>query len=216
MKEQKTIAEIMKAKHDDAIKSVTDLLWADADGNKVAAVAISGGLTVEKVQELECYVANARAELAKLEAFDVAKLKSNAAAAKAALEKIRAEFDKVNAQRSEAGRVSDAAAKQLYDAQFAYTEVANQVECGELPADRAPGTVNQVLARRKSGEEIHAMEQRLKDLIRLKQDNQDIVNHYTKQVDQAGSRRNNVVSTPGGFVSENDMMKQKLDKHTTD
>ena len=60
------------------------------------------------------------------------------------------------------------------------------------------------------------MEQRLKDLIRLKHDNQDIVNHYTKQVDQAGSRRNNVVGTPGGFVSENDMMKQKLEKHTVD
>ena len=216
MKEQKSIAAVMQAKKTSAIEEVSNLLWQDKPAEKIASVAIAGGLTPTEVEKVEAFISNAKSELAKLDAFDVAKLKADAITAKAAFQDIADKFKLISDQRNEAARATDSAAAALHEAQQAYIDVANQVQCKELPADRTNGTVKQILARRESGEEIHAMEQRLKDLMKLKHDNQDIVNHYTKQVDQAGSRRNNVVGTPGGFVSENDMMKQKLEKHTVD
>jgi len=216
MKEQKTIAEIMTAKAAAAVSQVTDLLWADADGNKVATVAISGGLTVEKVQELEGYVANAKAELAKLDKFDVAKLKADAISAKAAFQDIADKFKRISDQRNQAARTSELATKELYDAQQAYTEIADQIERGELPQDKSPELVTRILTRRQDSEKIHAMGQRLRELIKLKKDQGDIINQYQKQVDQASSRRANVVSTPGGFVPENEVLAQRLEKYTTD
>ena len=216
MKEQKSIAAVMEAKKASAIEEVSNLLWQDKPAEKIAAIAIAGGLSAAEVEKVEAFISNAKSELAKLDAFDVARLKADAITAKAAYDKAEAKLEQAQAQRDEVAYSHRMAAAQLYDAQQAYVDVANQVECGELPADRAPGTVKQILSRRTSGEEIHAMEQRLKDLIRLKHDNQNIVDQYQKRVDQAGSHRGNVTVTPGGLVSEADMLKQKLVKHTVD
>jgi len=216
MKEQKSIAAVMEAKKASAIEEVSNLLWQEKPAEKIAGVAIAGGLSAAEVDKVQAFISNARAELSKLEVYDVAKLKADAITAKGAFDKVDAEFNKVRTQRNEAARGTDAATAALREAQQVFIEIADQTERGDLPLERVPELVSQILTRRKAGEKIHASEQRLRELIKLKKDQGDIINQYQKQVDQAGSRRNNVVSTPGGFVSENDMMKQKLDKHTTD
>ncbi|MFA7175151.1 MAG: hypothetical protein WC340_17390 [Kiritimatiellia bacterium] len=212
----KSIAAIMQQKHDDAVKSVTDLIWKNADGNKIADAALKGGLSPTEMETLETFISNAKSELAKLDAFDVDKIRAEAISLNAVFETADTDYKKVLAQRNDAARAKDSAAAALHEAQQAYTEIADAVELKELPSDKAPKIVNQILTRRKAGEAIHSSEQRLRELIRLKQDNQDIVDQYQKRVDQISSHKGNVTVTPGGFVSEADMLKQKLDKHTTD
>jgi len=204
----------MEAKKASAIEEVSNLLWQDKPAEKIASVAIAGGLSAAEVEKVEAFISHARAELSKLEVYDVEKLKQDAITAKAAFQDIADKFKRISDQRNQAGRLSDAAAAALRDAQFAYTEVANAVECNELPADKAPRIVNQVLTRRRAGEAVSNLEQKHKQLIRLKNDNESIVENYQRQVDKIGTggTRDNVSIGSAGLVDEGELLKQRLQK----
>ncbi|MFA7173317.1 MAG: hypothetical protein WC340_07865 [Kiritimatiellia bacterium] len=218
MKEQKSIAAVMQAKKTSAIEEVSNLLWQDKPAEKIASVAIAGGLTPTEVEKVEAFISHARAELSKLEVYDVQKLKQDAISAKAAFQVIADKFKLISDQRNQAARTSELAAKELYDAQQAYTEIADQIECNELPADKAPKIVNQILTRRKAGDAIHELERTYKQLLQIKHDNEQIVESQQRKVDKIGTcgNRDNVSISSAGLVDEGDLLKQRLQKSTED
>ncbi len=149
----KTISELMEKKAQAAREKVRELMWTGAEADAVAETAIAGGLPPAEVDTIEAEVAEGKAAIERLRAFDMPALKT-------AADKSRTARTKADKQLRQAEEALDAAAAEeqeasgkLTEARRAFEETATQVSSGKLPATGLPKLVETILAARTANAE---------------------------------------------------------------
>ncbi len=150
MKQQKlTIAEKMQEAKTQAKDRINSLLWDNEDPDKIAAAAISGGLQPEDIAQIENAVQTAKQELKKLSFFDIAKITGTAKKAKATYDAASLTVTTAEEIQEAAAGEYDLANGKLVEVQRIFNEVAQKVEAGKIPIEKAPLEVVAIIDYRK-------------------------------------------------------------------
>jgi hypothetical protein len=161
-----TISERMQKKAEAAREEVRRLLWTGADPDKVADAAISGGLSGDEVDRIEKMVAEGKAAIERLAAFDVPALKSGADEKRTEAERLEKKLEKLTDETDRAQIESETAAAALEEAIQAHRQIAMGVRRGEIPADGLPAAIGAIIESERLSGEIQAAETKRTALLR--------------------------------------------------
>ncbi len=142
----RTAEEIMTQRKSDATQKIERELWRDKpSAEKVADLAIKGGLTPGEVSEIESRIASGKTTLAGLAEIDLAQLKAEGEKAARETAAAQARADDAQAQADQLAAISRDAAATFEAAVHRIRAAACAVTSGLLPADKAPASVKLVV-----------------------------------------------------------------------
>jgi len=206
-----SIAAVMQDRTAQATIEVRALLWKDAPADDIATAALTGAVQPADVDKIQLEVEAAKGELEALQVFDIPALNASVKKNKTALEKVNAEYERIEISQDEIARAYDQSVEDLRLAKSAFTNAANSVTAGRLPADRVPKAVSDLAAIEKLDTERRTLDSNCKKLsIEMAHLDSKILfaTAQAERVDQFSKEE--MVNTPGGLVKKTEYFKSQL------
>ena len=213
MKDQKpeSISEKMQNVTKQATEKITSLLWDDnADPDKIAALAITGGLKPAEIEELEKSVDAAKIELSKCAKFDLVSIKKIAKDTKAIFDAADVTVQQAKEIRSSASWEYETAVSKLVEAKAAFVSLTSEVERGQVPRDKAPAPVIAILARAAAHSELRELELKAKQIRLAKPKIINQLELLESRITQLGGSTDEKVLSADGLVDELSIIKKRL------
>jgi hypothetical protein len=212
----KTIGERMAARQAEAEQKARALLWSDADPDEVAAVALAGGLTPEKVDKLAVEIGAAKEKLQAAIAADksMPKLTEAMQTATEQARKAAAKLEAAQAADDAAREAKVAAEEGLRVAGVARDAGARLLGDGIIPPEVAPPFLVEIVDRWTEQEAAHKRASRIQSLKRReipwREDRIKGLARELKDQKAQDPKKENQTIGGGGFVDMHTALEGRL------
>ncbi len=207
-----TLADMMQTKRADAIKAVRAELWKPKpDLNKVATLALQGGITEDQASKLEAETREAQAALAHLASFDVAALQKVKGEQLAKVQNFDQQIEALEAQRRDHALRADAADAEIAQAGMARTEVYRLATKGTIPDDKVPESITKMIASREANDRLEAVVnqvRRYRDMLKDGEQRLENIRDRRKLLRRPGGG-GEVVVAGGAMIPEAEALKNE-------